>query len=120
MDSELNKHIQALVKDSQDYVKLQVEDTKLRVVERLARMGGQLSSLVITIFIFLCVVALLLVAGALFLGDLLGSMALGFCVVAFSAAISTWLVMKLKRQLISKPVSNIIVKSLLEEIDEDR
>ena len=106
--------VEAMFEKVEAYAKTTIELTKLRAVETSAKVVTSFVSRV-SVIVMLSLFALVLNIGiALFLGDLLGKTYYGFFIVAAFYLLAGILLHFFMHKWIKKPISEMIIKQVLE------
>lgn len=101
------------VEYARQYAQQQVEYFRLEVAERLSKAMATVVTTVAVVLFVTVVLMLLSVAGALYLGSLWASNALGFLFVAGIYLVAMIIFLIFRRQLVTNPVLTFILKSVL-------
>lgn len=112
MRKESEQVFDALKKDLSAYVQLKLELLKLNTYERIGRTVSILSYGLILIFIAFFAFLFIFLALGFFLGEQLGSVSVGFAVVA-AIYLLLLSIIGLYRKRIREKILNIIIASLL-------
>lgn len=94
------------------YVKYKIDYYKLHVVERIAKFSTFLLSGFIIVLLGMLILAFLSAAGALFIGELVGSYAAGMAIVAAVLCLPLILVYLLRGYIIRKRMIRLLIKEL--------
>ncbi len=97
------------------YVNTRVSQVKLSVAERMSQVTALLIAVLLGALVFFLFVLLLAVAAAILIGQWLGSMWLGFVVVAGIVLIKGMLIWWLRGRLFQIPVMNRLLRIFFEE-----
>ncbi len=118
MEKEAEKIFYALREDISTYAQLKYRLFKINATERVAKLIAILSHGVILILLFFFTILFLFLALGFFLGDCLGSTALGFLIVG-----GIYLILVVAflwgRRIIQGKIINIMVDALWADEDED-
>lgn len=118
MENDAEKIFTDLKEDISTYAGLKLRLLKLMAVERAANILSALShGLILMLFIFFTILFIFIALG-FFLGDLLGSVALGFLIVGGIYFLLTIVFVMAKRSIRTHLV-NIIIDALQTDNDED-
>lgn len=119
MESGIDQHIQSIGKDIENLANNHIEYAKLSVVERLALLGGRLSVLLVKVVLVALCAFFALIGVAIAVGYGVENMALGFIIVAGSILVLVMLFTLFAKRTVSEGISNIIIASFLEEVDDE-
>lgn len=104
-----------LVDDTRSYIQTRTRLLKLQLVAKGSEMSGALVAQLTFVFLGLTISAFISVSLALFLGEYLGKMYLGFLCVAGIYLLLLAILYVNRDRWIKKPVSNAIIRSTLNE-----
>ncbi len=99
---------------SKEYLQSQKELILLETVEKSTKVGTLILTSIIVMVLVIITFPILVVAVALLLGELLGSMGLGFLVVSFACALLISLFVMFRKRLIQRPILNALHSTLLD------
>ena len=119
MEKSIDQKIQQIGDDLKELTSNKIEYTKLSVVERLALLGGRLSVVLVRTILLVTSIMFALVGAAIAIGYLMDNMALGFLIIAAGILISIVLINVLAAKSIRKRISDLIVSSLLGEVNDE-
>jgi hypothetical protein len=119
MENRLEQKIQQIGDDLQELTSNKIEYAKLSVVERLAILGGRLSVIFVCSIMLITSLMFALIGAAIGVGYLLNNMAIGFLVIAAGILVSLVLINILAAKSIRKMISDLIVSSLLGEVNHE-
>lgn len=114
MPKKFNQHVEDLSSDSKEYFESLIAYYKLDAFKKSAKAISALLRFFAFVGIFLLFFAFLLIGCALFLGELLGSIYLGFFCVALLNLIFVLLILTVGKKLFDK-----LVLTFLSEIFQD-
>ena len=108
-----------LSKDLQQYVRVQSDILRLEISNKLA-VGSSVLALVILVALlaFVFVIFLTLSAG-IWLSELMGSYVQGFGIVTVALFLKLVLILIFRKQLITRPIQNAIVRAAVNDDLED-
>ncbi len=113
--SEANDFISKI----EEYVNTRIKLTKLIIVDRASTvLSNIIAGLIIGIVIMLTLIFLSIAAGFV-ISDYFGNAWAGFVIVAGFYLIVTIGILLFKRRLIVDPLSNLFIKTMLEETPDD-
>ncbi len=102
-----------------EYVNTKIRLTTLLITEKLASALPTIFSYVVMIFLFLIAFIFISIAGAVYLGQILNSLPIGFLIVAGFYLLIGIIFKYTFKNMIEKPFSDIIISSILKEKKED-
>lgn len=97
------------------YAKQQIDIVKLDTVAKSAKLGSSIITAFAISIVCMIVILFLTVAGALFLGQILGNHALGFLIVGVIFIIIGVLLFSFKKSLITSPLVSYFIAKVYEE-----
>lgn len=104
-----------------EYIKLyaqqQVDIVKLDAVEKSAKMLSSMVTNLVLGIVALIVLLLLTTAGALFLGQILGNLALGFLIVSLLYIVVGLILYNFRKSFITSPIVSFFISKVYEEED---
>jgi hypothetical protein len=106
--------IESLIEKGEQYGKTTIELLKLKTLDKSADVVSNLVSWLIVVIFILMFFLILNIGVALWLGELLGNSYFGFFAVAGFYALFALIFGIFRKQLIKKPVSNSIIKQVLD------
>lgn len=112
--------IKILTEEIKEYVSLQVELAQLKVTKNIAKLIGQLMFMLIFSLLLIIVFMFLSVAAWIQLGIFLQDRVLSAIIMTSFYFIAIIIIYWFRKQLIIKPISNIIIKILYEEISKKK
>ena len=107
--------VEDLLKCSQAYLRTTLQLFKLKGTEKMAEIVSNLASGFVILILLLLLFVNLNIGIALFLGDLLGKIWLGFFVLTGFYGVVALVVYLLRNYLIKKAVKNSVIKILLKD-----
>jgi len=110
---EQRHDIDALLSDAGDYLETRTNLWKLKTIERLADVSGELVSGLGMIGIVAFVVMLFSVGFALLIGDLLGKGFYGFCIIGGAYFIFGLICYICRGRWLKEPFSNLLIRKIL-------
>jgi hypothetical protein len=102
------------VEYGRQYIEQQLEILRLDAAKRIAITTSGLITIVVLALLVLLITVFLSIALGFLLGRILEDYALAFLLVAVIYFISTLIVIKFKRQLITNPLLNTILQNILD------
>jgi hypothetical protein len=103
----------------EEYIQTRIELTKLTVVDKVSSILSNLIAGVIIGIVILLTCIFLSIAASLVISQYFGNSWAGFVIIAgFYLLISLFLLL-FKQSLISDPLSNLFIRSMLEETQDD-
>ena len=118
MENIAEKTFAELKEDISTYVELRLELLKLNTYERVAKTMAVFSYGIVLVLLAFFAILFLFLALGFFLGELLGSMALGFVLVVGMYLLLFGITMFFKRKITSK-VMNEIITAMMSKDEKD-
>ena len=103
--------------DLADYVSNRLRLFKLQTYAKTSKSGASLIYTIVAILLILFALNLVFITLAIFLGEILGSMALGFAIVSLFAIVVVTIII-MTRKSIRRGLTNRIVSSLMNDDKE--
>lgn len=97
------------------YAQQQVDIAKLDAVEKSSKVVSSMITGLVLGMVGLVVLLFLTIAGALFLGQMLGNSALGFLIVSLIFVVVGVILYSLRKTLITSPVISYFISKIYEE-----
>jgi hypothetical protein len=114
MNQSLSQHIKEIREEFAKYIELRLEYSKLRAFEKIAKLIASSSSILILGFFGFFGFFFLSFAFGYYLGEILGSIAFGFAIVAFVYLLII-AILVVNRKKLENIISEKVIESLLEE-----
>lgn len=114
MENNMTTPLEELFEKVKDYVDTRINLFKLKTVNKVSSFLSTLVSTLILIAILLLVIFFISVAIALLIGEWLGSAYLGFFIVAGIYIIIGLILYSARRKFLRDPISNTLLKELLD------
>jgi hypothetical protein len=111
---EPKEMIESLIEKGERYGKTTLELLKLKTIDKSSDVASTLVSWIVVIVFAVLFFTIANIGIALWLGKLLGESYLGFFAVAGFYGLLTLFFLIFRKQLVKNPVSNSIVKQILE------
>lgn len=111
----LTRPIDKLARDTAEYVDMQIDDTKYKTAEGLAKASTGLVAAILLIAIGTIILGLAALAGVLTVGDIVGSYALGAGIVAAIFVVLFLVVYAKRKTLLKKSFEKAFKEMLFEE-----
>jgi len=92
VEKENNNQLGEMSQTAKEYISLKIDEYKLKGVENFSIISNKVLVILIATMLGAVILQLLGFAFAFFIGELLGSTALGFVIVAFIFGVALWLV----------------------------
>lgn len=108
--------IELLWKRAEDYAKTSIEWCKLIAIERSADLVSSLASRLLILSVLALSFFFLNLGLAFWLGELFGASFYGFLAVGCFYAVMTIPIYALRKRIIKRPVSNAVIKELMEDM----
>lgn len=80
--SHINYHFEELKKEIQSYVSTKIEIIQLSVIKSITKVTSRIIRMILLTLVFLFFMVIASIAGAIYLGNYLHDLALGFLIVA--------------------------------------
>lgn len=116
--SEEFKNVESLIDQLKAYVNTRVAQVKLSVAEKASGLAASVVAMLLSALVFFLFLTLVSVAAALLIGQWLGSLWLGFLLVAGVVLVIMLLIWVMRERLLRLPIMNSMIESMF-EIDED-
>ena len=107
--------VEVLLERGQDYVKTSVQLFKFKATGKVAEIASKLASGFVILILLTFLFINLNIGIALFIGDLLGRIWLGFLILSGFYGCVGIIVYVFRDRWIKKPVNNSVIKQLLKE-----
>lgn len=114
MSEEFNK-FESLAEQLKAYVNTRVSQAKLSVAEKLSQGIALLVAVLLSALVFFLSFCLLSAAAAILIGQWLGSLWLGFAIMAFFVLLAGVLIWKLRGRLFQIPLLNKLLTVFFEK-----
>ncbi|MFL9482261.1 phage holin family protein [Chitinophagaceae bacterium LWZ2-11] len=106
-------------KKVEEYVQDRILLMRLQIVEKVSRLSAMLfSGIIIALLSFFILLFISIMAGYLF-ASLTGSLYIGFGIVALFYIILLIVIIKLKKRVIDKTVTDIVIKVFFDKVEEE-
>lgn len=106
-------------KKVEEYVQDRILLMRLQIVEKVSRLSTMLfSGIIIALLSFFILLFISIMAGYLF-ASLTGSLYIGFGIVALFYIILLIVIIKLKKRVIDKTVTDIVIKVFFDKVEEE-
>jgi hypothetical protein len=113
MESQTTNSVEALFEKTGDYLETRIELLRLQTINATSEITSSVVSRLVLVLIIGLITLILNTGIAIWLGDLLGKMYYGFFIVAGFYIIVALLLYAFKDKWIKVPVSNMLIKKLL-------
>ncbi len=104
-------------KDLEEFIDIKTKLIKLEIAERSAKTAGELVFLFILLIFSFIIVCLMVLLSGLFLSNYFGSMITGFGIVTGAIVFLFLLLLLFRKQWITTPVMNKVIKLLFEDYE---
>lgn len=111
---DIGKQIETLFKRTVEYGETTLELTKLKAVEKVSDIGASLSSIIIAYTVIILFILFASLSLAIWLGEILGKIYLGFFAVAAIYGLLVILIQLFLGKWIKKLIGNYIIKKALD------
>lgn len=108
-------NIEKLYEKAENYTKTSIELVKLQAIDRTSEIISSLAVVISIAFIVAIFTLFLNVGVAIWIGDALDNMALGFLIVSGFYAVLGLIIFVGRKSLIRVPIDNLIVGTLLKD-----
>ena len=119
IQDNINEHIKDVKKDFESYLEKRIDLFKLHLVEELSRFTAGFALKLGIMYLLLFVLLFISLAGALFLGELLGSYGWGFAIVAGFYLLLVLVFSFLRRTCIERPLIRTFIRMFFPKLDGD-
>lgn len=116
--SEEFKKIETLADQLKDYVNTRLSQAKLSIAEKVSKVVSVVIVWLMSALVFFLFLVLISVAAAIAMGQWLGSLWLGFVIVAVLVLLFGLLLWLARDRLVRIPIMNTLIQALFEK-DED-
>ncbi|UYQ92804.1 phage holin family protein [Chitinophaga horti] len=117
MEDNFSNYFSETGKVAREYVETRLDLIKLQAAGKLSRALGLFFSLVMAFLLFFLAVVFLGMVLGFWIGELTNSYATGFSCSAGLFIVLLLLILVFRKSLIQRPLSNLLVKELVEEIE---
>lgn len=117
--SEEFKNLESLIDQLKSYVSTRVAQVKLSAAEKASGLAASVVAMLLAALVFFLFLTLVSVAAALLIGQWLGSLWLGFLLVAGVVLVIMLLIWVMRERLLRLPIMNSMIESLFEIDEED-
>lgn len=118
MSEEFNK-FESLAEQLKAYVNTRVSQVKLSLAEKVSNLAATMIAMLLSALVFFLFLTLLCVAGALLIGQWLGSIWLGFLIVSGFVLLIGLLLWLAKDRLFRIPIMNALIEAMFENEEAD-
>jgi hypothetical protein len=116
---DLKEHLSDVKEDFESYVDKRVDLLKLHLVEELSRFTASFTLKLGVLYLLFFALMFFSLAGAFFLGDMLGSNGQGFVIVALVYLVFVVIFILMRRVWVQKPVIKSFIKIFFPKFDKD-
>jgi hypothetical protein len=106
--------LESLVDTAEDYGRSSIELLKLKAIKKISDVVSTIASSIVVLFSVILFVLILSIGLSLWIGDCLGKTYWGFFIIAGAYLLVVIIFMAFKKQLVKDPVSNIIIKNIID------
>jgi len=106
--------LESLIDSAENYGKSSIELWKLKAIKKTSEAVSSIAASVIVLFISVLFIFILSIGLSLWIGDYLGKSYWGFFIVAGIYLLVALICMAAKKQLLKTPVSNSIIKNIMD------
>lgn len=104
--------IESLLEKAKEYINTRIAQVKLSLAEKISKTLSVIIAAFVAVLVFLFFLLFSSIAVAIVLGNLTGSLWLGFLIVAVVWLLSGILIWKTRERLLQIPIMNAIIKAL--------
>ncbi len=108
-------NIEKLYEKAENYTKTSIELVKLQAIDKISEIISSLAVVISIAFIVAIFTLFLNIGVAIWIGDALDNMALGFLIVSGFYAVVGLIIFVGRKSLIRVPIDNLIVGTLLKD-----
>lgn len=116
---DLKEHLTDVKEEFQSYIDKRVDLLKLHLVGELSRFAASFAVKLGVLYLLFFVLMFASLAGAFFLGDLLGSNGQGFMIVAAIYLLFVVVFFLMRRTWVQKPMIQTFIKLFFPKFDKD-
>jgi len=113
------KKIESLAAQLKAYANTRIAQAKLSVAEKISKVISTLIAMLLVVLVLFLFIVLLSVAAAIAIGNWLGSMWLGFVIVAVLVMLFGVLLWVSRKRLLQLPIMNQLTAALFENDDDE-
>lgn len=117
MEDNFSKYFNQTGKVAKEYLETRLDLIKLQAAGKLSKALGLFFSLILAFLLFFFVVVFLGMVLGFWIGEMTGSMTIGFSCAAGVFILLLIILMAFRKPLIQRPLSALLLKELLDEID---
>ena len=117
--SEDFKNVETLVDQFREYVNTRLSQAKLSVAEKISKVVSGVIVMLMAALVFFLFLVLLSVAGAIAIGQWVGSMWLGFVIMAGLVLVIGLLLWLARDRLLRIPFMNTLIEALFEKDNDE-
>ncbi|MBI5371934.1 MAG: phage holin family protein [Sphingobacteriales bacterium] len=117
--SEEFRKFESLADQLKAYVNTRVSQAKLSLAEKVSKLAAMMIAMLMSALVFFLFLVLLCVAGALLIGQWLGSAWLGFLVVAGLVLLLGMILWLARDRLLRIPIMNALIEAMFDSAEED-
>lgn len=107
-------HLESITQDVKEISQIELELLKVKIVKLISLKYSEILSALIIHIISGIAFFLLTITLALYLGDVLGKMYLGFAAITFLYFVIIVLLVLFKKYLLKRPIRNAFIKNIFE------
>ena len=114
MFDEIRK-VESLIDEGKRYVQTRIDELKLVAADKSSRLLSLTVAIFLTAAVFFLFFVLLTISLAFFIGDILGSRALGFVLVSVVVLLCALWIWICREKWIRRPIRNALLRVLFDE-----
>jgi putative superfamily III holin-X len=103
----------SLFEKTGDYLETRLELLKLQAIDKTSDVTSSVISRIATVLILTFAVVMANIGLAVWVGELVGRMYLGFFIVAAFYALLAWLIHLFRKAWIKEPITHMLIKKML-------
>lgn len=119
MEKDFGSFIEGLKNNMVDYMEVKLQLTRVQTYEKISKVSSALFSSVILVLLFFFALLFVSVTAGFYFSKLMSGYLAGFGIVALIYVLLFAFVLLFKKSLIEKSFTEIIIKKLFENYDED-
>lgn len=109
----ISTNIELLYEKAKSYAETNVELAKLNAIDKTADIVSALAGKIISVMLLMLFTLFINIAISIYLGQVLGSLYLGFLVVSVFYLIGYFVFNKWQYKIIKEPITNLVIAKLL-------
>ncbi|MBK8698188.1 MAG: phage holin family protein [Saprospiraceae bacterium] len=118
MSEEFNK-VESMIEQLKAYANTRVSQVKLSMAEKVSKLAAEMIAMLMAALVFFLFLVILSIAAAIFIGQWLENMWLGFVIVAGVILVVGLILWLSKDRLLRIPIMNKLIEALFEPEEDD-